>query len=282
MEIPQYTNKSELYKFLRENKNFLINTKKSQIKHSEGCSFEIVSNVNKAIAMLPEDTDEVIYRQLVINTSNLMDSHDDVHIGNIWTKSINENSDRVIFFQEHQQELEKIISDGNDLKIFVKQIPFLELGYNSDILTDALIFDTSIRKDRNSFMFEQYKKGFVKQHSVGMQYVKIFLAMDSDDPYDAAEKEAWNKYYPQIANKERADEKGYFWAVTEAKLIEGSAVALGSNPITPTLSNNKSFETLQNEIELLKSQIALLQPIVKEPLQENNILNEFYKHLKIN
>jgi hypothetical protein len=45
-----------------------------------------------------------------------------------------------------------------------------------------------------------------------------------------------------IANKSAADEKGYFWAVTEAKLIEISAVVIGSNRITPTQSVTENTE----------------------------------------
>ena len=90
-------------------------------------------------------------------------------------------------------------------------------------------------------MFEQYANGWVKNHSVGMQYVKIGLAVN--DPECVAEFDLWNKYYTTIANKEYADECGYFWVVKEAKLIEGSAVPIGSNWATPTLQNNmKSFE----------------------------------------
>jgi hypothetical protein len=43
-----------------------------------------------------------------------------------------------------------------------------------------------------------------------------------------------------VANQDAAEEKGFFWAVKEAKVIEGSAVPLGSNWITPTLDNNKN------------------------------------------
>ena len=56
----------------------------------------------------------------------------------------------------------------------------------------------------------------------------------NDEDY-GAEFEAWEKYYPMIANKAEADRAGYFWAVTEATEIEGSAVPLGSNSATPTL-----------------------------------------------
>ena len=69
-----------------------------------------------------------------------------------------------------------------------------------------------------------------------MRYVKIDLAMNSESPADAKEKAAWDKYINKIVNKEKAIEQGYFWAVTEAKVIEGSAVPLGSNFATPTIS----------------------------------------------
>ncbi len=93
-------------------------------------------------------------------------------------------------------------------------------------------------------MFEQYSKGYVTQHSVGMRYVKIVMCVNSDKEYYGAEKEAWDKYYPLIANKDVADKYGYFWAVKEAKIIEGSAVLCGSNPVTPTLENNLKSEPL--------------------------------------
>jgi len=270
MNIPQFTNKSELFKFLRENKKFLINSKKSQIKYSDNCSFEIDKSIaKKSVRKLQTDTETELFRNVVTNTSNYLDSHGDVHIGNIWTKSLKENSDRVIFFQEHKQHLDKIIADGNDLKISVETMPFKDLGYNSTEKTDALIFNSVIKKSRNGFMFNQYKAGYIKQHSVGMRYVKMALCMDSTEPYDQEGKVSWDKYYPQIANKELADEKKFFWAVTEAILIEGSAVALGSNPITPTLEQ-KDLQTLSEEIDGLKSQIALLTEKENPKPIENN------------
>ena len=82
-------------------------------------------------------------------------------------------------------------------------------------------------------MFKQYADGNVQNHSVGMRYVKLFLAVNDEDYKE--EKSVWDKYYPTIANKEAAAAQGYFWAVTEAKVIEGSAVPIGSNQITPTI-----------------------------------------------
>ena len=70
-------------------------------------------------------------------------------------------------------------------------------------------------------MSKKYKQNKVKNHSVGMRYVKLDLAMNSESKWDEEEKKVWDKYYPIVANKEVADERGYFWVVTEAKIIEG-------------------------------------------------------------
>ena len=113
---------------------------------------------------------------------------------------------------------------------------FKELGYDHTGKSEVLIFDASIEKDRNSYMFDQYAKGYVKNHSVGMQYVKLEMAINSESSFDKEEKAVWDKYYPAIANKSDVDQQGYFWAVTEAKVIEGSAVPMGSNFVTPTIS----------------------------------------------
>lgn len=92
-------------------------------------------------------------------------------------------------------------------------------------------------------MAKKYKQNKVKNHSVGMRYVKLDLAMNSESKWDEEEKKIWDKYYPIVANKEVADERGYFWVVTEAKIIEGSAVPIGSNQATPTLNISEAKST---------------------------------------
>jgi hypothetical protein len=48
-----------------------------------------------------------------------------------------------------------------------------------------------------------------------------------------------------VVNKEVADTKGYFWAVTEAQFIEGSAVVKGSNYVTPVLSITENKQDIE-------------------------------------
>ncbi len=134
-------------------------------------------------------------------------------------------------------DFDKVIADSvnDNLTASVEMIPWKKLGLKYQGETQALIFNAQIKKDVNEFMFNQYRKGRVLNHSVGMRYVKLFLCINSDEASYSSEKANWDKYYPQVVNQKIADEKGYFWAVTEAKIIEGSAVVKGSNFATPSM-----------------------------------------------
>ena len=136
--------------------------------------------------------------------------------------------------------------------------------------TEALIFDSVIEKKRNDFMFKQYANGWVKNHSVGMRYVKIDLAVNSESEWDKDEKELWDKCYPVVANKEVADERGYLWVVSEAKVIEGSAVVMGSNSATPTLlvENKSEADNITSEQEEPSIDTQKVEQSLKELLNK--------------
>lgn len=242
MEIPKFNTRKELFEFLIENKETLIAQKKAVTKFSDGFAFTVGSitdhnkkeiyKANEPIVNAP-DTLQV---KAVINTTNVMDSHDDVHLPGLWDKSLKENKN-IMHLQEHQMKFDSIISDGKDLKSRVETKQWKELGFGFKGDTQALIFDSTVKRDRNKFMHSEYSKGRVKNHSVGMQYVKLSLAINDEDA--GSNFDTWEKYIDQVANKEVAEAQGYFWAVKEAKVIEGSAVPIGSNQFTPTLENNK-------------------------------------------
>jgi hypothetical protein len=237
MDIPIFNSRTELFNFLVKNKDILIAQKKAVMKQADPIIFQpsiiaIKDTANKED--MPETNMSNDVRVLcIINTTNIMDSCKDVHLPGIWVKSLQENK-ALMHIQEHCMKFDHILSDGKDLKAYTKVFTWGELGYNLPGNTEALVFESLIKADRNAYMADQYKKGYVKNHSVGMQYVKMTMCIN-DENY-GAEFEAWNKYYPEIANKDVADEYGYFWAVKEAKVIEGSAVPRGANFMTPTLS----------------------------------------------
>ena len=252
----KFSNQSELIDFLIENKQSLIMQKKAAIKQADAVSYiyplidkndiEIKSETIDVDKLLLQDSIKV---KVVINTTNLMDSHNDVHLKGIWKKSVKEQS-KFLHLQEHSMAFDKVIS--STAKGTVETIKWTDLGYSFNGETEALIFKSNIEKSRNKFMFEQYAKGYVENHSVGMQYVQLFLAVN-DNRY-TEEKAIWDKYIGEVVNAKEAEKKGYFWAVTEAKIIEGSAVVKGSNYITPTISvkninTNEPSDDTQKQIE---------------------------------
>ena len=250
-EFPEkvFSTKTEMLKELKANKQTLIAQKKMATKLADPiCSRPSIQTHekdtnSKSASDKPEDY-EKIKVSLVINTTKLMDSHSDVHIDGIWNKSVKEKKD-LYLLQEHQMKFHGIITD--EVKASVKEVTWKELGQAYSGKTQALVFDAEISKDRNPYMFEQYSKGRVKNHSVGMRYVKMELAVNDDDSYFEEEKANWDKFIDQVANKEEAIEQGYFWPVLEAKIIEGSAVPLGSNTATPTLNMEPLKSTLNPE-----------------------------------
>ena len=126
--------------------------------------------------------------ELVINTTNILDSHGDVHLKGIWNKSVKEQKN-IYLLQEHKMTFDHIITDK--VNASVQAMTWGDLGFDYEGKTEALVFNTEIDKGRNPYMFQQYSKGYVKEHSVGMRYVKISLAINSDKRYDEEEKEVW-------------------------------------------------------------------------------------------
>jgi len=239
----KFATKKELFKFMSDNKDKLIAQKKA-VKKEVDCAVAVKpifvidpkSSVIKQMngSMMDLANLKSLKVVCVINTTNFLDSHMDVHIPGLWTKSLQDNK-MIMHLQEHNMQFNKIISDGDNLKAYTKRFKWSELGFSYQGETEALMFDSEILRKRNPYMLEQYANGWVKNHSVGMYYVKTDMAINDEDFPNYYE--AWQKYYPMIANPEMADDKGYFYYVLEAKCVEGSAVPIGSNTATPTLDN---------------------------------------------
>lgn len=152
----------------------------------------------------------------------------------------------------------------------------IEKAYNNSISKlEVLVYEAVISKTRNEEMFKQYLNGWVLNHSVGMRYMKLFFCYNSDDPSYTQEKENFDKYFEQILNKDDVGE--YFWAITEAKNIEASAVVKGSNFLTPVLSMEVIDEdTIKVKVAVSPSNVldshkdVHIPNIWKKTIQENN------------
>lgn len=254
----------ELFDYLKSNKSILIMSKKNKMKKADAISFNLPvsidsTNTNKSANEKEDNELKDFNVKVVINTTMIRDSHKDVHINGLWKKSLSENKN-IYLLQEHKMCFESVIAEN--VNAYTELINWKELGYNATGKTEALIFQCFVDAERNEYMAEQYAKERVKNHSVGMQYVKIELAMNSESRADVQEKAVWDKYINLIANKEECIADGYFWAVTEAKVIEGSAVLRGSNFVTPTLQIDiiEPSDDTQIDIETEDEPIIITQP----------------------
>ena len=238
--IKSFDNESDQLKWIHENRNKIRSQRKSISKNSDSVSFISFAINERGETLKSEEisADATKLRvRVIINTTNLYDSHGDVHINNIWKKSLSESK---VFYlvNQHMFNYEGILSD--EVKASAKMYAWKDLGYDYEGETQALVFDTVLDLESpyfqdspaNKKIFNLYKAGKIRNHSVQMRYVKDFICMDSEDYPE--EKKNWDKYYPMVANKD--DVGKYFFAVTEAKIIEGSAVPRGSNSATPTES----------------------------------------------
>lgn len=230
--------------FLKENKEALIAEKCAQVKYTDALSSvpHVKSPETLKKSSDSEEKDSFLVK-VVANTANFMDSHSDVILSGAYTKSIETRGITIPHIADHKHESTAHVGDVE--KVYVENLDAAAFGFSGQ--TEALIFETRIRKDYNEQVFNFYKAGKITQHSIGLTYTKLRLALNSSVEDDKAEKEVWDKYYPSILNKELADKKGYFWAVEEIDVRENSAVLFGSNALTPTLSITKN-ESLTSSI----------------------------------
>lgn len=233
LEIPKNLNKTELWDFISENFAELESQKVGQSKEADpftcGGFVQSKKDSTKTTSNISNST---ILVKAAISTSGLLDSHNDLHLYKMWDDDLANKIDRA-HLQEHRWSLKDIISDGNDLDIETKLIPFNELGYEVKGDAEVLVFNSKVRKDRNEFMHDRYVKGYVPNHSAGMVYRKVTLAAKEGNSDQVA---AWNEFIGKVINKDLAEKRGYFYAIEKAGVREGSAVARGSNYLTPTLS----------------------------------------------
>lgn len=262
-DLPEFKSKKEKFAYLKENEDMLIMKKKSAIKYADAFSAPSIllreiktdSEASKSVNKVEGDKTQVKVRA-IINTTKVFDSHYDVHIDGIWNKTLKE-SKNIKHLQEHEMKFDKIISDKDDLKAFTKNFKWKDLGYDKDGETQALVFDSIVKQERNEYMFNQYSKGNVDNHSVGMIYVTIKLALNSEDEDDEKYKAEYDKHIDDIINKEEVEAAGFYFAIYEAKVIEGSAVPIGSNQITPTLSIEEKNDKLETS-EYMKGVLKFL------------------------
>jgi hypothetical protein len=236
-----------LSEFLLANKTDIIAQKKAMIKRTDPVSchpslFNIKGDkvIKAAIEDIALDATSVRVK-VVANTALFMDSQLDVLIPDCWKTSIKQRKGMIPHLHDHIHEIGAEVGDVAD--IYSQDISLSDLGLNKSGKTQCLIFETDVKKSYNELVFNKYRNGKIKQHSIGLQYVKMDFAINDEE----SEKEYnfWKKYFDQLINPEAAEERGFFFVIQEIKLLENSCVLFGSNELTPTLSVGSKIDSLE-------------------------------------
>jgi hypothetical protein len=235
-DLPKFETEKELFDHIIENEETLFAQAKMAMKEADGLGFQAIP-LRSGIADKSATPEELLQKnnlqaKLAINTTNVIDSHLDLHVPKMWDKSLKENK-KILHLKEHSRKFADVISRKDNLKAYTETVTWKSLGFDFEGKTEVLTFDANILKEQNEGMFKEYAKGNVDEHSVGMQYVKMVTCINDEDY--PVQKENFDKYIEMAVNKDSFTGK-LFWAVTEAKVIEGSAVLMGSNSFTPTQS----------------------------------------------
>lgn len=256
--IPEFKSQKELFGYLKANRKEIIAQKCSmEIKSDDGdnepftygclslrakdLSF-IGKSVTKSKAVKEELGEEEIEVDVVANMAGWCDSYMDVLIPDCWKRTITEkgasNKQLIYHLKNHWANTDSVI--GGNVSMSSKWIDLAQFNIESDLdQGQALIGTSTVKKKYDAKCFHLYSDDEIKQHSIGLRYIKIFLCMNSEEEMYQYEKENWDKYYKYVINKDKVDGRGYFWAVTEIKLLEYSAVLYGANELTTVQATSK-------------------------------------------
>ena len=244
-----FDNKELMFAELKANKQLIINQKKSQIIKSCDKGLGIAVKSMKIDAIKGALSDDNSY-YIAVNTTNVLDSHGDLHVKGIWNKTVKEQQGKNYLVTDHELKMSSVVAKKEDVEMFVTDIAFSSVGKSFAGNTEALVYKIAKDKVIHNEAGEWLKSGDDIEASVRMQYVNVELAMNSNDKRDKAELKTFNDNINNIANKDEFSEIEYFWVVKEAKNIsESSLVLMGSNSSTGVLANDAVIDTSSKDKE---------------------------------
>ena len=248
----EYSSKEELFEDLKANKELIIREKKSQIFKSCDKGSAVGVKPLKIDAIKGIDLDDN-FHYIAVNTTNVLDSHGDLHVKGLWNKSVKDQQGKNYLVTDHKMELSNVVAKKENVEMFVSDIAYSSINKSFDGSTQALIYKVAKADIINPLAKEWLESKSDIEASVRMQYVNVELAMNSTAKSDKEEKKVFDTYVSQIANKGDFEEIDYFWVVKEAKNIgESSLVLAGSNGATGVINEAAVSTSTNNKTEPLK------------------------------
>lgn len=273
IQIPKDIKGKELTDFLVKNKSALIAQKKHIPRYSDNISCTpLMFNIKDGKAVKTDTSTlmnslvDSVRVKVVGNSAYWCDTQMDVLVADCWKRSINDRAGMMPHLHDHIHQIDAEV--GDVVNVYSQDISLTDLGLSKSGTTQCLIWETDILKSYNERVFNRYRSGKVKQHSIGLMYVKIELAIN--DKESEKEYDFWNKHISQVINPDVPLENGFFFVVQEIKVLECSAVLFGSNILTPTLEVKLDTLVDPESVSILQDP----QPFnLKEALKTINFFN---------
>jgi hypothetical protein len=249
-----FRSQKELLKAICEKHKTIIDFKTKDVFHScekgQGISFSntqklFSDEVNKENSFIKSVKQDYYYP--IINSTNWLDSHDDVHLRGCYKKTVEEQQGKVYFIDNHQNKnTQSIITYKSDIRMFYDDVEWKTLGKNFKGETQALIFEIA-KENITDWALKIMQKEKDIQCSLAMKYGKIFFAVNSEEKEYIKNRDNYEKYKDQIINQEDLEKTGYFFGVQEIQIMgEGSMCPImgGSNSATTIYQPKPSDDTL--------------------------------------
>jgi len=250
-----FDDKESMFKELAQSQELIIDAKKAEVYKSVEKGLQIVTSQNDIQKAIESESNKGLkfdndYYYFVVNSANILDSHDDMHVDGNWNQTVKSLQGKVYLVFDHSLKRGDIIAMRKDIEMITAKIPFSLLGKSYDGETYCLIYKVAKNKIVNKEAKEWLEDGHELEASVRMQYVKIEPAYNSTNTEFSKQKATYDEYYPLIANKDDFESIEYFWVVKEAKNVyESSLVLFGSNSSTGMINNENKEEAVDDTSE---------------------------------
>lgn len=241
-----FESKDALFLALKQNKESIIKQKKSELKESRSSELPLLKDFDYKAPFVTEKG----YFYAIINSTNILDSHGDVHLDSIWNKSAKEQNGKTYYVADHELKIGSVICNPKDVDIQLHKTTFKDIGYDLEGNTTLLVYKMPLNAIRNENARTIIDNKEQVENSIRMEYIDMMLCVNSENKELEEEKTNYDNYSHLVANKVDLEERGYFWAVSEAKIKkEGSMVLFGSNSATHIIYHNEAAASTSDKVE---------------------------------
>lgn len=154
----------------------------------------------------------------------------------------------------------------------------------------GIYFETQMDKStEGTDTLIKYQEEVYDNHSIGYSEIKSSI-VERDGQHGNSQQ--WQRYMEMMINPEKAEERGYFYAVKEIKLYEGSTVGFGMNELTPYLGVKgkkevtqlqlmERFSKLQKILTLGTLSDEAIQSAEIQIIQLKQVMNDLFEKFEI-